>query len=450
MTLAASFAHADPIDELLKERLPELRLPGVSLAVVRDGRVLKSAAYGFADLEMKTAATPDTIFEIGSLTKQFTAAALLLLSDEGLVSLDDSVIEHFPDAPESWRAITLRHLLTHTSGIQNHVAVPEFMNELFGGRIAREELPGRFFALPLEFQPGETWSYDNTGYYLLGLVIERVAGTDFWSFLDERIFKPLEMRDTGPNDPTGSIPNMAKGYGLANNNYARRPFLPPFVALSAGAIRSTVGDLAKWEAALVEGTLLGSQTQAAMWTATRGADGGPLPVPYGFGWIVESWRGEPVVQHSGGTPGFSSTIYRFPRRGIAVILLANHGDRILDTLALDIAGLVEPALQRPIDAQDPDATRSGRLCGVLESLLKGSPRSADLTPAMNRFLGTTTGKSWFEWIASHGEPGRFEFSEFYETPDGRVSRYRVALDGKPYWFSFLCTPDGRIAQVNPW
>jgi CubicO group peptidase (beta-lactamase class C family) len=167
---ASSSAKPDEIDHYITDQIQRLHIPGASVAVVRNGRIVKAQGYGFANLELRTPAKKDTVYEIGSNTKQFTAAAIMMLVDDGKLRLDDSITKYFPEAPESWRGITLRHLLTHTSGIQNHVAVPHWLdvfrtNLAFETTPLRDELLKMFFKLPLEFQPGETWAYDNTGYY---------------------------------------------------------------------------------------------------------------------------------------------------------------------------------------------------------------------------------------------------------------------------------------------
>lgn len=169
----------------------QLHIPGLSLAIVRDRRITKSQGYGFANLELKTPATKKTVYEIGLNTKQFTAAAIMMLVEDGKINLEDSIANYFPEAPEAWHDITIRHLLSHTSGIQNHVAVPHWL-DVFKTDVAfetsptRDELVKMFFKLPLEFQPGETWAYDNTGYYFRGIIIEKASGKSYWQFLDAR------------------------------------------------------------------------------------------------------------------------------------------------------------------------------------------------------------------------------------------------------------------------
>jgi D-alanyl-D-alanine carboxypeptidase len=247
-------AKADKIDDYISAQMRRLHIPGLSVAIVRDGRITKAQGYGFANLELKAPATKETVYEIGSNTKQFTAAAIMMLVEDGKVHFEDRITKYFPEAPEAWHGITIRHLLNHTSGIQNHVAVPHWLdvfrtNLVFETAPPRDELLKMFFKLPLEFQPGETWAYDNTGYYLLGIVVEKVTGKSYWQFLEERIFKPLGMNATRSTDPQPIVPNRASGYEWKNNHFENRPILLPAIAFSAGSVLSTVEDMAKWDAA---------------------------------------------------------------------------------------------------------------------------------------------------------------------------------------------------------
>src|SRR4051812_7784993 len=322
-----------------------LHIPGLSLAVVRDGKVIKAQGYGLANLELKVPATKASVYEIGSTTKQFTAAAIMLLVEDGRLRLEDSVRQFFPDAPESWQPITIRHLLTHSSGIQNHVAIPGYLNA-FKTSLSGEETPTRaellkmFFALPSEFEPGETWSYDNTGYILLGFIIEQVSGQTYWDFLDQRLFRPAGMTATRSTATVPLVPGRASGYEWVKDHFENRPVLLPFIGFSAGSIISTAEDMAKWDIALSAGKLLKPSSLQEMWTPLQLRDGATPPLDYGFGWFLDSQHGHRIVQHTGGTPGFSSAFYRFPDDKLSVILLTNHGDRILDQLALEIAGMV--------------------------------------------------------------------------------------------------------------
>ncbi len=450
-----TLARADEVDAYVGRQLRQLHIPGVSLAVVHDGQIIKAKGYGLANVERNAPATSDTVYEIGSMTKQFTATAVMMLVEEGKVSLDDKITKYFPAAPETWEHITIRHLLCHTSGIQNHVALPKSLNLLQGDltlqpSLTRDELIKWFFKLPLEFQPGETWAYDNTGYYLLGLVIEQASGKSYWQFLDERIFRPLGMRATRSTDPQPIIPNRASGYEWQNNSFENRSVLTPFVAFSAGALLSTVEDLAKWDAALYTEKLLKKSGRHQMWSAVTAKDGAVAPFGYGFGWFIDGYHGHRIVQHSGGTMGFSSAIYRFVDDRLTIIILTNHADRIVDQMAIDIAGIYLPALRRPQGSPDPDPKTSLVLKELLSSLLKGKHDSTVFSPAMNVFLNTATGKAFWQWFASHGELGSFTFSDREGMGNTGVFRYRVVLKENDYWVSFTMEKDGRVARVCFW
>jgi CubicO group peptidase (beta-lactamase class C family) len=446
---------ADAIDHYITAQMQQLHIPGASLAIVRNGRIIKAQGYGVANLELKAPARKETVYEIGSNTKQFTAAAIMMLVEEGKIRLEDPITNYFPEAPQAWRAITLRHLLSHTSGIQNHVAVPHWLdafrtNLAFETTPPRDELLKMFFKLPPEFQPGETWAYDNTGYYLLGVVIEKATGKSYWQFLDERIFKPLSMNATRSTDPRPIVPNRASGYEWKNNHFENRPVLLPAIAFSAGSILSTVEDMAKWDAVLYTEKFLKKSSLDQIWTAAVTKDGEEPPFDYGFGWFIYSYHGHRLVQHSGGTPGFSSVIYRFLDDGLTIIILTNHGDRILDQLAIDLAGICLPTLKRPDANPDPDSKTTAMLKNVVSGLLKGKYQADSFTPAMRIFLGTATGKAFWKWFADHGALGSFIFSDREDRRDGQVLRYKVSLGGNSYWFSALMTRDRKIAQIYWW
>jgi len=445
----------DQIDDYIMAQVRQLHIPGVSLAIVRDGRTIKAQGYGFANIELKAPATKDTVYEIGSNTKQFTAAAIMMLVEEGKVRLEDPITKYFPEAPQTWRGITIRHLITHTSGIQNHVAVPRWL-DVFRTNLAFETTPTRddllkmFFKLPLEFQPGETWAYDNTGYYLLGIVIEKASGKSYWQFLDERIFKPLGMTATRSTDPQPIVPNRASGYEWKNDHFENRPVLLPAIGFSAGSLLSTVEDTVKWDGALYGEKLLKKSSLDQMWTATMAKDGADAPFNYGFGWFIDSYHGHRLVQHSGGTPGFSSVIYRFLDDKLTIIILTNHSDRIVDQLAIDLADICLPALKRPDANPDPDPKATAMLKDVVSGLLNEKYNPASFTPAMRTFLTTATGKAFWKWFAEHGSVGAFIFSDREERKNGQVVRYRVSLGGNWYWLSANLAKDGKIAQIYWW
>lgn len=452
---ARSSARSDQIDDYIVAEMQRLHIPGASLAIVQNGRITKAQGYGFANLELKAAARKEMVYELGSNTKQFTAAAIMMLVQEGKVHLDDSVTKFFPEAPESWSGISIRHLLTHTSGIRNHVAVPHWLNVFktnpaFETTPSRDELVKMFFKLPLEFRPGETWAYDNTGYYLLGIIIEKASGESYWQFLDERIFRPLGMTATRNTDPRPIVPNRASGYEWKSHDFENRPVLLPSIAFSAGSLLSTVEDMAKWDAALQSDKLLKKSSLDQIWTAAVANDGSTMPFNYGLGWFLDSYQGHRLVQHSGGTMGFSSIIYRFIDDKLTVIILTNHADRIIDQIGIDVAGMRLSALKRPEANPDPDPKTTAMLKEAVLSLLNGKYNPDSFTPAMRIFLTTTTGKAIWKSLADYGALGELIFSDREPRGDGQVLRYKLYLGGNAYWFSVTMTKQGKIAQIYWW
>ena len=445
----------DEVDRYVETQMSSLHIPGVSLAVVRDGRVIKAKGYGFANVELNAPATKETVYEIGSITKQFTAVAVMMLVEEGKISLDEKITKYFSKAPAAWNRITVRHLLNHTSGIQNHVAVPGFMG-IFKTNLSgettptSEELVKEFFKLPQEFEPGETWAYDNGGYILLGLIVERASGKSYFQFLDERIFKLLGMTVTRSTETKQIVPNRAAGYEWVDGKFENRPVLLPAIAFSAGSVLSTALDMAKMDAALYTEKLLKKSSLDKIWTPAKTNDGALASLDYGFGWFVGSFHKHRLVQHTGGTPGFSAAFYRFVDDRLTVIILTNHSDKIIDQLAINIAGMYEPKLKRAEGKIDPEPETTRRHQQVLANLLDGKHDAALFTPAMRKFLNTATGKGFWQWFASHGALQSFKFSDAEDFGESRVLRYKVGLSGNCYWLSFRVLKNGTIAQIFWW
>lgn len=312
---------ADGVDDLVQNEMRRHPIPGLALEIIQHGKPARIAAYGMANLEWRAPVTPETVFEIGSMTKQFTAAGIMLLAQEGKLSVDDKISRYLKDTPASWGKITLRHLLTHTSGLRNYTGLDGFeltrhlTQAQFIRRIGRE---------PMDFAPGEKWSYCNTGFNLLGYVIENVSGQGYWTFMRERIFGPLDMESTSQRDPRQIIPHRASGYETNRaGQYINRDYDLTDI-FAAGAMVSTIGDLAKWNAALDGQKLLTPATEAEMWTPVRLNDGSTHA--YGFGWFLDPLQGHPNIGHSGSTSGFSASLQRFPKDGLAVIVLTNSDE----------------------------------------------------------------------------------------------------------------------------
>lgn len=333
--LAAQPVRADPVDKIVEAQMAEHHVPGVALTIIQDGRRIRTSAYGFANLEWKVRVTPDTVFEIGSITKQFTAACILLLEQEGRLSVDDPVGKYLPDAPSSWSRITLRHLLNHTSGIRSYTGQEGF-------ELARHLTQAQFVqkagAWPLEFEPGAKYAYCNTGFNLLGYIIENVGGTNYWAFLSSRILVPAGMKDTADRNPKNLIPRRASGYELGGDGRMVNRDSDITDVFSAGAMASTIGDLAVWNGVLDTDKVLSNASKKKMWSPTVLNDG--TVHAYSFAWWLDPVEGHQRVGHTGETSGFNASFERFPDDRLCIIVLSNSGEsERADTIARAIAPL---------------------------------------------------------------------------------------------------------------
>ncbi len=330
-------AVADPVDDIVNAELKRQAVPGISVAVVRAGKIVKAEGYGLANAELNVRATPQTVYQIGSVSKQFIAAGIMLLVQDGKLSLDDKAGKYLAATPAESQAITVRHLLTHTAGIVNEP--PGFDPS----RIQRDaDVVKSAYPSPLLFAPGADWTYSNTGYFALAEIIRVVSGEPWEVFFQKRLFQPLAMTSTRTTT-TEVVPNGASGYAPMNGKMSSTP---PFVAVRpSGAFLSTVLDLAKWEAVLSAGSLLSPQTLNQMWTPVRLNGGGMYA--YGFGWQVDTVAGHKRVHHSGTMPGFRATIQRYVDDEVTVIVLANAGNSDSGSIARAIAESYVPALVEP-------------------------------------------------------------------------------------------------------
>jgi CubicO group peptidase (beta-lactamase class C family) len=326
---------ADEVDAFVLERMRKEKIPGLSLAIVRDGKVAKARGYGLANVEHQVPATETTVYQWASITKTFTGAAIQMMAVEGKLNVDDRLAQYYEKSPAAWQSVTLRHLLTHTSGIKSYTSLPGFHRNLrkdYNG----EELISLVRDLPLEFSPGEKHSYSNTGYYLLGYVIEKVSAHSYGTFLEKRIFHPLGMETAMFNDQFKIVPNRATGYQVVDGELRTAEFVSPTQPFAAGALIGTVLDLAKWDAALYGEKLLPEAAREELWTAVKLKNGDTFP--YGFGWYSGTHRERPYVAHGGGIPGFSSYIARFTKDKCTIIILMN-ADADAQKMANNIAGI---------------------------------------------------------------------------------------------------------------
>lgn len=314
------------LDGLATAAMERRRFMGAVL-VVRDGAALLDRAYGSASLELEVPNTPATRFRIGSITKQFTAAAILLLEERGLLRVDDLLARHVPEAPAAWAGITLYQLLTHTSGIRNITALPEFRTWAKLPQTPREAVE-RLRDLPLDFPPGEKFAYSNSNYLLLGLVVERVSGRAFAAFLHDNVLDPLGLRDTDVDNNTDLVPRRAAGHAFQFGSYLRAPYSDMTVPHAAGAMYSTTHDLRRWIEGLLSGQLLTPASVARMITPEKGG--------YALGLQV-SLTPRKVIRHGGSIAGFSAFLAHYPDERLTVVVLSNVMGPTSEPLARQLA-----------------------------------------------------------------------------------------------------------------
>jgi CubicO group peptidase (beta-lactamase class C family) len=301
-----------------------------TVLVARDGQVLLSKGYGSANLEWDVPNAPNTKFRLGSLSKQFTAACILLLEERGKLKIDDPIKKYMPDAPAAWDKVTFYHLLTHTSGIPSFTGFPDYASkEAFPS--TPEELVARFRDKPLEFQPGEKWNYSNSGYVLLGYLLQKITKQDYAQFVQMNIFDPLGMSDSGYDLNSAIIPHRASGYTPTPTGVRHAGYIDMSIPLSAGGLYSTTEDLLRWEQGLMGGKLLSPVSIQKMTT--------PFKEDYGFGLGITTVKGRKLISHNGGIEGFNTELDYYPEDKLTVIALANLNGGAPEAIAAKLAAV---------------------------------------------------------------------------------------------------------------
>jgi CubicO group peptidase (beta-lactamase class C family) len=325
----APVAAQDRVDEFVLRMIQEGRIPGLALAVLRDGEVIKVASYGVADRARGTAMTPDTGFKIGSVSKQFIATGVMLLVQDGRVRLDDPIGRFIDGIPDAWRPITVRHLLTHSSGLVREG--PAYDDDIVQPDMA---VISSAYDVPLVFAPGERTQYSNLGYFILAEIITRVSERPWDQFIQSRVFAPAGLTATTTTRMVDRVSRMARGYSDNDRlvEAAPEPALRP-----SGAFISTVLDLAKWDAVLLTNAVLTEATRQQMWTRVTLNNGNSDE--WGMGWQVSQGANGRLVYHGGAITGFLSQFLRFVDRGLSVIVLMNLDDANRDGIAFGIANL---------------------------------------------------------------------------------------------------------------
>jgi CubicO group peptidase (beta-lactamase class C family) len=317
---------AAKIEEYMKAAVKVEYFSGAIL-VARDGRPIVSKGYGMANYELNVPNTPQTAFRLASITKQFSAAAIMQLQERGKLSVTDPICKYLDNCPAAWQPITIRHLLTHTSGIPNYTLFPGFFETTAVQSHTFTGFVDVFRDKRLDFAPGERFAYSNSGYYLLGLIIERALGVPYADFLHDNIFVPWEMKNSGYDDSETLVPNRANGYRWNGKSFANAPYWSTSILFSAGGPYSTTEDLLRWERSLTTERMLSKKSLDEIFTPFKSGFGSPFTEDgYGYGWGIRKSGQRQSIYHSGGVSGAVTYIARFPFERVTVIVLSNNGN----------------------------------------------------------------------------------------------------------------------------
>lgn len=306
-----------------------------TILVARDGKPIIDKGYGMANVEHGISNEPQMVFRLGSVTKQFTAMAISMLQERGKLSVSDPLCKFVTECPEKWKPITIKHLLTHTSGVSNYTSFPDFAKTTVSP-ITNDEMIALLKSKTLDFKPGEKFSYSNSGYYLLGEIIEKTSGKSYADFLQENIFTPLGMKQTGYDDSSSIVKNRAAGYVKRAGKIFNAPYMDMTVPYAAGALYSTTGDLLLWDQALYTDKLVSRKSRDEMFTPWKGESG------YAYGWGIGKTFDRRSISHGGGIYGFATQIARYPDDNVTVVVLSNiqgiSSGRVANALAAIVFG----------------------------------------------------------------------------------------------------------------
>lgn len=449
-----SFARADSLDDFITGQLKLRKIPGLSIAVLRDGKVVREEGYGFANLESKTPATRDSVYEIGSISKQFAAEAVMLLVEDGKINLDDPITKYLPaNAPEIWQKITVRNLLNHTSGLKDWTEVKEFS---YRREYSAEEFVDLVKGFPLGFQPGDNWLYSNTNLPLIGIIVEKASGRTFEEIVTERIIKPLNFPTIRFKHQEDVVANRASGYVLRNDVIKNgEPFRPRVIAASGGILANAT-DLARWWEAVMKGRVVKQSGLDQMLAPTKLNDG--RSVAHGFAFFTDVFNGHKMVQHFGSTVGgFGSIVRYYPRENITVSVIGNleDGGFGAEYIAKRVADHYIPGAFADGMKESPDATpnQTARALQTLRNLADGRT-----TGEMSANLGTRASEVFRKQLGENLKQmksfiylGREKITTDHFMLDATADefiRYRMTLAGKKVYYHFRMNKEGKIGWIQ--
>jgi len=448
-------AAPDKVDDYVTAEMKKEHIPGLALGVYRNGEIVKGQGYGFANVELEAPVKPQTIFQSGSVGKQFTATGIMMLAEEGKVGLDDPITKYFPDGPAFWKEIKVRNLLSHTSGLaeyesdaQTGPSGPFYLRLDF----TEDELLKKIEALPREFGAGEQWNYRNTNYVLLGFLIHKVTGKFYGDYLGERIFKPLGMTATRIISEADIVPQRAAGYRLVKGELKNQEWVSQsFNSTADGALYFNILDLAKWDAALYTEKLIKKSSLDQMWTVMKLNDGKPNKANYGFGWGITRVNGHKLIQHGGAWQGFTTYIARYVDDKLTVVVLTNLDAARPGKIAHNVAGLyipeVRPPERKPIEDKDPEVT--ALLRDTLQKITDGKADPEAFTPDLRKELFPERILAIGEELKAQGPVKSLDLVERKAEQGNRAYTYRLVYADSTFFITLQLTGQNKIAALEP-
>ena len=438
-----SAGSLDPaaIDRAVEAEMARQKIPGLAVAVVKKGQPVVLKGYGLANVEHNVPVTPETIFQSGSVGKQFTSAAAMLLVEDGKLALSDPVTKFFPDAPEPWKRITVRHLLTHTSGLPDYTAgMVDYRRDY-----SEEDLLKFAYGLKLEFEPGARWNYSNTGYIVLGIVIRKAGGKFYGDVLKERVFTPVGMKTARVISEEDIVPHRADGYRLVQGELKHHEWVAPRLNTTAdGSLYLSLNDMLAWDAALRTGRLLKAESWNHVFAPVALNSG--KTYPYGFGWQVGDFVGRRAQRHGGAWQGFQTHIARFPDDDLSIIVLANLAQSNPEAISNAIAAVIDPALTlpelKPIPDSDPEM--QARVRRLLREAAAGTLNAEEFAYVRGGFRPRPP----HEGLKSAGALKSLTLLEARELGDDRIRVYDAAFEKLTVRVRLAVAPDGKLAQFT--
>jgi CubicO group peptidase (beta-lactamase class C family) len=464
LLVIGSCRSARPSPEtLVNNFMKEGRVPGAFVAVVKGDSVLFQKSFGVSDLEKGTPMTANTCMELGSISKAFTAEAIYYLHQAGRMDLNESITRYSPGVPGSWAGITIRHLLSHTSGIRNYLQDPRFMAaeyfqnqktplaEEFFTEVSTDSMVWMFYDLPLEFSPGTSWSYSNTGYYLLGKIAENVLHRDFFDFVRDSVHLPLGMRQTMANELAAKKGCMSKGYFLKNGQMEPSRLLNSNYAFAAGAWATSGADMIQYIKAIHQRNLPSDHSGYDWRNAGKNIE---LPFSYEGGRFYSTFRGMKIISHQGGTPGFSSSWFYLVDKNVSIIILINRQDyAAVDPLAFDILKLYEPVLRDPVKKLRSEEVNgyTRKLLDVIKAVKIDGSFPEGLSAPLRVFMESENGRGFWKWFFERGFPDTAYGVESETIGDAKAFRFHLPLPGiTEYHMTILLNSKNEITQIRGW